>query len=84
MIHDNFWYRAANASNGIQLSCCTMLLATVLQEIEHATLCFRNFRNKKWQPNLLLRIHTNYVQFILGLTDLLAILTLVTWLLLLE
>ena len=56
-------------------SVATMLLATVLQEIEHATLCFRDFLNKKWQPSLPQRIHTNYVQFILGLTYLLAILT---------
>jgi hypothetical protein len=54
-------------------SAATVLLATVLQQTEHATLCFRDFLNKKRQPNLLQRIHTNYVQFILGLNYLLAI-----------
>ena len=83
LIHDNFWHRAADASNDIQLSCYNAT-ATVLPEIEHATLCFRDFRSKKLKPNLLLSIHTNYVQLTLGLTDLLAILTLAIWLLLTE
>jgi hypothetical protein len=66
------------------ISAATMLLATMLPEIEHATLRFRDFWNKKLQPNLLLSIHTRYPQFILGLTELVAVLTLVTWLLLTE